>query len=199
MEQGEEPVQVSNNELLVQSSDRGNTENVVTLEDDVLGEDGTAVLEPSLHSGLQSRALQDTSSRAIQDPKCSKRKGEIARDKEQCSFQCTIHSTPVASTVVEATSILVFTGDGESNMQPHNHLDFPHMGVVDNLLRLSSTGIFPQGFYTLSPPSAMAGWMSSATYSLPQASVDGGPSGVVDMPSSRMLYVVTPNPWDAPP
>ncbi|CAA2955919.1 Hypothetical predicted protein [Olea europaea subsp. europaea] len=157
---GEEPVQVSNNELLVQSSDRGNTENVVTLEDDVLGEDG-----------------------------------EIARNKEQCSFQCTIHSTPVASTVVEATSILVFTG----NMQPHNHLDFPHMGVVDNLLRLSSTGIFPQGFYTLSPPSAMAGWMSSATYSLPQASVDGGPSGVVDMPSSRMSYVVTPNPWDAPP
>ncbi|CAA3020519.1 Hypothetical predicted protein [Olea europaea subsp. europaea] len=45
MELGEEPIQISDDEFLVQSSDRGNTENVVTLEDDVLGEDGRAVLE----------------------------------------------------------------------------------------------------------------------------------------------------------
>ncbi|CAA2968810.1 Hypothetical predicted protein [Olea europaea subsp. europaea] len=88
----------------------------------------------------------------------------------------------------------------QGNMQPYYHLDFLYMGVVDDLLRLSATGIFPRGFYTSSPPpSAMAGWMSSATYSVPQAGVDGGPSSVVDMPSSRMPYIVAPNPWDAPP
>ncbi|XP_022851585.1 protein FAR-RED IMPAIRED RESPONSE 1-like [Olea europaea var. sylvestris] len=44
-EKGEERVEVSEDEVLVQSSNRGSTENVVTMKDDVLGEDGTIVPE----------------------------------------------------------------------------------------------------------------------------------------------------------
>lgn len=42
---GKELVEVSDDEVFVQSNKKSNTENIITLEDNILGKDGTIVPE----------------------------------------------------------------------------------------------------------------------------------------------------------